>query len=615
MIWQPIDFQSIMSLDSTIVQLLGRYLDEKEQELAKTVARILFPEKELSPENTLTLLSTLEYLERLDFHHSSNEDAKIFREAVPAINKTIWQYLETLEGCITELSQQLEGISLEQWHDRLSNVVTDLKELLIHKTENLIWFIRRLEALLWRFRLNSSEGKGIGYYLQPLSKLWTHFLDKNFIPILHKNQEFIRLAYKKFIKRYQGYLKLQTEVSPYMDKLGSYKILQFLGRSSQQQLSKLYMLLKLWELNRNSKELPSKEFNIALRNVLSIDKAIELLKSYYLALKSKLFERSLAIKHQAADILEGPDDKEAVLNGLKGYQEETHFLANLINQYRDILLRINPDPYVRTRVGFAEPTAGVEPAHTKPLLELTYDTESLHDSYKELIDAVSKCNSTHLPKVEDLEADIENKLHEMGQPLASAKTLRHKAEFILDKLKALDELGSLNANIIEYSGKTLSKLMRTDWRYNVSFGLPLFHHLYATHLGLVKPISSRQHVNRMMKFNSLISHFTEWVQPQHMQLHAHDIELSINDLKAYLQDFLGSVQHAISDTNLTSDSDKSQLFYEETAQQLLEYRYLFGNFFYHLKLNNEFGTYMRKQFLFVDQYFESIEQKLQERLP
>ena len=619
MSWQPIDFQSIVTLDSVIVELLESYLDEKENVLAKAVAIALLPKEEPSPtllsRSVLTLSAVLEYFEKSDFHLLQKEKAQEVErlaQTIPVINKAVWQYLETLEGSVTELSQQLEGITLEQWHDRLPNVITDLKELLIHKIENLVWFIRRLEAQLWRFRLGSLDPNSMQYYFQRLSKLWTTVLDKNFIPTLVKNQEFLRLLYQKFTKRYQGYLKLQSEVEPHIEKLSGYKMLHFLGRSSQQQLTKLYMLLKLWELNRSSRELPNKEFNIALRNVLSVDKAIELLKNYYQALKSKLFERSLAIKQQSADILEDPSDKEAILSGLMGYQTETHFLAMMIDQYRNFLLRMDPDPYVRTRVGFSDPTAGVEPAYTKPLLGLGFDAESLSDSYAQLIEAVSKCNAAQLVQLEHLSAEIEVRLHEMGQPLTSARALRHKVELVLEKLKELDELGSIDSKVIDYSGKTLSKLMRADWRYHVSFGIPLFHYLYATHIGLVKPVSTRQHINRMAKFNYLISRFTEWVKPQNMQIHAHDLELSINDLKAYLQDFLGSIQHAISDTSLTSDREKAELFYAETAQQVLEYRYLFGNFFYHLRQDDEFGAYIRKQFLFVDQYFESIEQKLHE---
>jgi hypothetical protein len=88
----------------------------------------------------------------------------------------------------------------------------------------------------------------------------------------------------------------------------------------------------------------------------------------------------------------------------------------------------------------------------------------------------------------------------------------------------------------------------------------------------------------------------------------HEIELDMNDMKTYLQDFLATIQRAT--------RDKSQdPFLDETIHklhhQLLEYRYLFGQFFLSIMSRNSDGMQLRNQFLFVDQYFESVENLLQ----
>jgi len=45
-------------------------------------------------------------------------------------------------------------------------------------------------------------------------------------------------------------------------------------------------------------------------------------------------------------------------------------------------------------------------------------------------------------------------------------------------------------------------------------------------------------------------------------------------------------------------------------QQLLEYRFVFGQFFHELIKSYESGEKMRQEFIFVDQYFDAIETHL-----
>ena len=91
-----------------------------------------------------------------------------------------------------------------------------------------------------------------------------------------------------------------------------------------------------------------------------------------------------------------------------------------------------------------------------------------------------------------------------------------------------------------------------------------------------------------------------------------EIELDMNDMKTYLQDFLASVQRA-------EKERAHNPFIDETVDkfkvQLLEYRYLFGQFFYLLMNKNSESQQLRNQFLFVDQYFETIENHLSHLAP
>lgn len=621
MSWKTIDFQGIISLDSPVVDLLGHYLEERENQLARGILEAIpapaNTEQPLPPLELTSLLKlddAIDYFAKRDYLNNHGQHPRIalenWKKSVAEINTILWQYVEILEGSVTELFQQLEQISLEQWHSRLFQAVSSIKEILVHKMEDLIWSIKRLENLLWKSRLACENPKSNSLLFIRLSSIWTSVLDRSLIAHLNKSQEFLRAQYYKFTKRHKGYISLLDEVEKSLEKLAMYRVLSTLDSETRRQFIELYQLLKLWELNCTVKALPSREFVVALRNALSIDKATGLFRDYYNALRKTLFEKSLVFKRHSQELLVESPSRSYMQESLAGSEAEIHSLGATIAHYREFLLRADPDPYVRTRLGFPDRVVGSEPAQTKPLLNLGFDVEALNELYEQLIQALKK-GTVLLPEEQGkLDQEIQQHLHEMAQPLATHRRIRSAAESILDRLQKLDELGSFDSNIVEYMGQLFAKLLRVDWKYNVLHGIPLFHQLYAIHQGLIGPIDDRYHMNRLSKFRKLLHQVEDWVKNRKSQAHFHDIELDINDIKGYLQDFLGYVQRMFNEPKLAkSQAEKLE---QEVSRELLEYRYLFGNFFYQLRQNETEGLLIRKQFLFVDQYFETVEYKLYE---
>ncbi|MCE5317518.1 MAG: hypothetical protein LLG04_09205, partial [Parachlamydia sp.] len=154
-------------------------------------------------------------------------------------------------------------------------------------------------------------------------------------------------------------------------------------------------------------------------------------------------------------------------------------------------------------------------------------------------------------------------------------------------------------------GLNLNKAMRADWQYHVLFGLPAFHHLYAIYRGIVGTVDDRTHTNRMQKFKRLIQQLDSWVSSHDTPRHAHEIEVDLSDMKGYLQDFLAYAQRLSKD-----EEPGKEERYASIAQQLLEYRYMFGSFFHRLHDDSTESLMLRKQLLFVDQYFEAVETAL-----
>lgn len=620
--WNPIDFQGIISLDSPIIELLNQYLDVKEAELAADIIAAIPPSKAdsskvptlPSPDVPLKLSHAIEIFSKHNYQFNEYTEPLVsqsdYEKSVKQIHDALWQYIEMLEGCVQELFHQLDQLGLEQWHVRLSNVVGGIKDILIHKIEDLIWSVRRLEVLLTKCRKASASKQPLMAIKEKIASLWKPPLDRSLVTQLRLIEEDLRSNYSKFIRRYRGFLQLQDQVDKSLQKLTHYQVLGSLERGTQLNFIKLYQLLKLWEINRDTHTLPKQEFVMALRNAMSFDKTLGVFKEYYQELRRQLFDKSLYFKRNPQELTESSEAVKHMQEVLAGYQKEAHLLEATITHFREFLLRADPDPYVRSRLNSSDLFIGPEPLQTKSLLRLRDEVESLNHHFLQLSQGLNKSPDDQIRNRRRLDYQIQNLLQEMGHPLASKQLLHNTAEQLLEKLQEVDEIGSLDSNAVEYVNQVLTQLLRLDWKYHVCFAFPQFHQIYHIHKGLMKPIKHRHLASRVQKFHIWISQILEWVSSKKTQEHSHEIELDMNDIRGYLQDFLGYVQRNLSDNNMTRM--KAQMLQADLAQELLECRYLFGNFFYRLQQYPPEGPLLRRQLLFVDHYLESIDQRLQE---
>ncbi len=179
----------------------------------------------------------------------------------------------------------------------------------------------------------------------------------------------------------------------------------------------------------------------------------------------------------------------------------------------------------------------------------------------------------------------------------------------VEHLQSLDELASSDPLVVENVTKFLSRALRADWKYNMLFDIPEFHLLYSIHQGILGPDSDRAHVTRMGEFRILTERLFKWIKEKKLIRHHHDVELDINDIKESLQDMLAYVQRTAKDPVLFNKENAASII-QDISKKLLEYRYLFNHFFHQLRGIESDEKLLRKQFLFVDHYFESIENRL-----
>lgn len=621
MAWKPIDFQGIIALEPSLVDHLNLFLEEKEAHLATFILQAVQSpvDESASPVLPNTPSARLKISEAVEILHKKISQLALSRKPIISpndwilakekINRGLWDYTEILEGCIIELFQQAGQVPFAKWRKELLDVIDSIKIIFIHHIEEFLWVFRRLDSLLKEYRwVCQKEAKWLT--LKKQFYRWQHLLDGKILDNLEKSRKFLAFRYKKFISRYGEFAKLEAACERSLLKFEGYAILHLLERDSQEKYKQIYRLHKLWTLNRTTKSLPNEEIVKALRNLVSTEHATNIFKDYISALKNELFFRSRLLKVTKEPLTTDKIQKPLMLEVMKGFRSEIHTLGATIANYRDFLLRTDPNPYIRTRWGFAEWIVGPEPTQTKHLMNMGYEVEKIDALFERLQLAVEARGSvaSELIKVGQANLDIQRWLHEMGQPLTSRNMMSFYADKVLSQLNALDELGSSNSATVEVVGQVLSKAMRVDWKYHVLFENPLFQEIYEIHQGIVGALDDRQHLIRFNKFKRVIQELEAWVKKKSIQKHIHEIEQDINDLKGYLQDFFAYVQRSFNQENV--DKLQASQLMREISQQLLEYRYLFGKFFHELRLNEEEERSLRNQFLFVDQYFESIENRL-----
>lgn len=637
MAWQAIDFQGISSFEKALANQLRLYLEEKQTHLSQVIADSIPSEVDAS--NPV--------LEVAQAHRKLSDGVEAFTRkvsqttAIPSINEeqwqaaarkinaALWEYAELLQSVAVELFQQLDLVGIEQWRPEVLKVVDSIKEILLHNMEDLKWAIKRLESQLWEYKRATSNPVRFEKFLSYFKPLWGNIIDHTIVKNLEKSQKFLGFRYQNFQHRYEQYIELNDEIEKKMSKFQTYNVLATLDPEEQDSFKRLYRLLKLWKANKQAKALPNRELVRVLRYAITPEKAATFFKNYYNALQNKLFSQSRNLKDGPSSA-ENNNSENENNEGIDGNQEdlasdtpsmlelqsalsnqrfELHTLGATISAYRSFLLESDPNPYVRTRGGFSEWIVGHEPSQTKSLVEQEYDIERLDALYLQFLEFIKPSHEDSPFTHQQIYSQIESTLHDMGQPLASNTMMHVRAQHFVTQLKQLNELGTRDPEVTKHITPLLSKAMRADWKYHVLHEIPLFHQLYAVHMKILPALDDRQHTNRLKHFKRLLQQLQQWVQDKSTLAHMHEIELDINDIKGYLQDFLAQLQRIARDMTLFTKSSGEAIM-TKTAHELLEYRYLFGHFFHRLRQTEMDERLMRNQFLFVDHYFETVENKL-----
>lgn len=598
MTWQPINFQGIACFDQPLLDQLATYLEEKEHFLGQTILEVICTGLGDTLPKSTSLKEAVELFKK-EIKKAPEVD---WKSSTQLIETALWEYVEVLEGCVTELFQQLDLIGFEEWHTDLAEVLKKIKKELLGRIETLIKAIEKIEEALYQLKMKRLESV---FWLKRFWLSRKAVLDSNLIPYLKNTKQFLNLSYTKFIDKHSRFIEMDGKIKLSLLKFKRYHVFSTLDEDFQFAIKKVYYLLKLWHLNEKKLFLPFKDPVRVLRHLFSLDKVTALFKEYHKGLKRALYERSRGFKKNVSEIFSSNQGKKIIEEAIKSHRNEIHTLGAMMLSYRDFILRTDPNPYVSSRWGFTEWIVGPEPKKTKDLLSLSYDVQQLDDLFEVLNRSLKERNlSRETVKFEKLKKEINKVLHEIGQPLTSQSILEGHAEKLIEMLEELNELGSFQQEVVGFMAETLTRALRADWQYHVLHDFSSFEKVFKIHQGIAGAVDDRHHLNRVNKFKELLDEMAGWVTKHQAARFLHEIEMDMNDIKGYLQDFLGYVQNLVkSDLSQEEKEQKTK----EVHQQILEYRYLFGQFFSVLRRHERETKSIRNQFLFVDHYLESAE--------
>lgn len=617
MVWQSYESQNILSLDEPMAHKLNLYLDRKELELSEKINETLLPFQESPPEvgSSLPLNQGIEVFGR-KVNQLVKQGKMItsdqWKSTLTRINELVWNHVEMLEGCIVELFQQIDQMGFEQWNEDVLGATTSIKSDLTHRIDDVIWAIRRIEQELRHYK-NACGNEGV-FRIKNFFLRWTSLLDRSLQTHLKKSKKFLNFRYCKFVERYGGYLQLYESVNQSMVKFHQSVVLSSMEIHQQDKIKELNFLLKVWEDNQKSRILQRIEPVRALRNCASFENALGLFRDYTFSLREAIFNKSRLIKKQFRLVFIDQSTKQPLIDNVGNYLKELHALKEFVIQYKKF--HLETDPGLTGWVNWVKRGLTTAQEMTLPHQFKELDTLKKEINSLEVIAASFKSSlekeSVEKGLTSQLVNEVNKHLHEMWQPLTSKNLMESHAKALLHSLEALDEIASFDPHSVDFVCRTLCKAMCVDWKYHVLQEIPLFHQIYDIHQGIFNISYDRMHLNRLHKFQSILNKLEIWIKNDETLNQAQEMMLNINDIKSYLQDFLAYVQNLEPEEEDLLDSEKFERPIGMATQAFLQYLYLFGKFFSHLIPENSEHRLIRKQLLFIDQYFEAIDRKLQQ---
>ena len=120
------------------------------------------------------------------------------------------------------------------------------------------------------------------------------------------------------------------------------------------------------------------------------------------------------------------------------------------------------------------------------------------------------------------------------------------------------------------------------------------------------PIAERTHLRRLHSCQRVLMQLGDWARTGESARRLQEVELDIGDIRNYLQSFYAELQQFEQEEKLIKSEERDESL-SIFCESFLKYLHLFGQFFHRLPHDQTEGQIIRQKLLFVDQYFDAIE--------
>ncbi len=601
------DFRGITVIDHELIEQLTAFLGERERELTDAIYQSLgldVPSEDLDA-------PLAERLQEVTDAVASTSSLDAYRTLQHTWNEALWRYLEILEGGVSQLFQQLDQVGIDEWTYELSQVVDGLEVLFREKMSSHTDAVILLENSLWRCS-SKARGATLGWLPQSLQRVGSFLLDRQLLPNLRKSQRFLQTRYGGWQSRYAEYVKLGAQAEQSLKKFESFALLRNLSPESQEQFLLIYRILKIWEVDAKEKAILLQDLTRALKPRVASEEALGMYRAYYSLLHDSLFDASRALKLVSGGSQSHFESAKSEIHGeLVGTRKELTTLGSALARYREFLLRTDPNPYVRSRWGFAEWVVGPEPTICRSLLRLELSVEGLAVQYQSFLEAVAKADiSSGFQPLDKTPAhsEIEGILRMMGQPLNSRHVMASHVDRLVEALRRFDELNAMYPETIPFITNVLSRALKTDKKYHLLHDNAQFSQLFCVHRDLINPMLRQEdHDAVVARLRTQIAKILGWLVKGHLEKHMADVDIFAEEVTHTFQGILDRCEDTL--PTLAIESER-EAFVETQRSRLLELRYILGTYYRRLLKYPADGRQVRGQFVAADQILDAVEAAL-----
>ena len=388
----------------------------------------------------------------------------------------LWDFTHVLEEASYQLFQETFHFNFFKWELTFIKVVQEIKDCLMDKIEKVVQFIYSIEPFFNEYCHKFSIIKKNKW----LFFLQTHLhFDVHLISHLKQTQKFLEEEFLKFLRLHDEFMTAMTQTDNALEdrKKGAYGSI----KENERQLYRYVVcFLKVSENKRKEALHFPLDYSEMIKKIGNEEEIYLVFKKYQEESEKCLFKCSIEWKYLNQTLVDRIQ-KDKLKKKVEGFKTELKYLMDSIIQYRKFKIKNDPNPYVRTILGFSESIVGPEPQYAKQLSELIYSNEDLIVKWQDLLKAFDIPFDEWNKRESQLIEEMQNVLHEKRQLVMSEVDELQLAEQLLHQFQQFDEVASPNLSLINTIDHYLSLITRDYRQKAILEKFQSFHHFCRIH--------------------------------------------------------------------------------------------------------------------------------------